>query len=71
VRFTVTVRPVSPTTGELLGKIQTLDWIVAVLAVGLAIVGLLAFTMWRRKEKPQGMPVPPSQQSHIPPPPPA
>jgi chitodextrinase len=71
VRFTVTVRPVSPTTGELLGKIQTLDWIVAVLAVGLAIVGLLAFTMWRRKGKPQGMPVPPSQQSQIPPPPPA
>ncbi len=71
VRFTVTVRPVSPTTGELLGMIHTLDWIIAILAVGLAVVGLLAFTMWRRREKPQGRPIPPSQNSQLPPPPPA
>jgi PKD repeat protein len=69
VRFTVTVRAVTPKTGELLDMIHTLDWIIAVLAVGLAIVGLLAVTMWRRKEKPQTMP-PPGQQTQIPPPPP-
>ena len=71
VRFTVTVLPVSPKNRELLNMINTLDWIVAVLAIGLAIVGLLAFTMWRRKEKPQGMPMPAPQQSQVPPPPPA
>ncbi|TLZ66760.1 MAG: PKD domain-containing protein [Methanobacteriota archaeon] len=68
-RFTVIVRPVSPKNGELLDMIHTLDWIIALLAVGLAIVGLLAVTMWRRKEKPQMMP-PPVQEMHLPPPPP-
>ncbi len=70
VRFTVTVRPVLATNGELLGMIQTLDWIIAVLAVGLAMVALLALTMWRRREKPQRMPIHP-QNSQLPPPPPS
>ncbi|HTD81844.1 MAG TPA: PKD domain-containing protein [Thermoplasmata archaeon] len=71
VRFTVTVRPVSPTGRELLGMVQTLDWIIAILAIALAIVGFLAFTTWRRKEQHPGMPMPPHPQNQIPPPPPA
>ncbi len=71
VLFTVTVRAVSPKTGELLGMIQTLDWIVALLGVALAIVALLAFTVWRRKEKPPMAPMQaPPMQREIPPPPP-
>ena len=67
VQFTITVRTVSPKTGELLDMLRTLDWIVAILGIGLAIVGLLAFTMWRKREKdPHTMPPAPP----MPPPPP-
>jgi len=69
VRFTVTVRAVSPKNGELLDMIHTLDWILAALAVALAFVGFLAITMWRRKEKPPEMVMHPGQQTQLPPPP--
>ena len=49
--------------------VQTLDWIIAILAIALAIVGFLAFTTWRRKEQHPGMPMPPHPQNQIPPPP--
>ena len=72
--FTVTVRTVSPKAGELLGQIATLNWIVAILAVGFAILALLAFLQWRRREKPQTPPMPwmhqPPPQGPPPPPPP-
>ena len=72
VQFTVTVRTVSPKAGELLGLIQTLDWVVAILAVGLALVGLLAFALWRRKDKPRPAALESSTPPHtqMPPPPP-
>ena len=74
--FAVTVRTVSPKTGELLGQIATLDWIVAILAIGFAILALLAFLQWRRREKPPATPMPwmqqsPPQRPPPPPPPPA
>ena len=69
VRFTVTVRAVSPKNGELLDMIHTLDWILAALAVALTIVGFLAITMWRRKDRPTEMVMHPGHQTQLPPPP--
>ena len=66
-QFTVTVRAVSPKAGELLGMIQTLDWIVAILAIALAIVGFLAISMWWKRRLPKPMPMEPPR----PPPPPS
>ncbi len=54
--FTVTVRAVSPKPSELLGMVQVLDVIVAILAVALAVVGWMYFGL-RRKRQPPAMPM--------------
>ncbi len=64
--MTVTVRMVSPKASELLGMIQLLEAIVALLAAGLLIVGYLAFVAWRRRREPPAaaprVPAPPASQ---------
>ena len=63
-QMTVTVREVSPKASELLGMIQALQGLVAtleavlvVLAIALAIIGYLTFSMWRRQRPPPGAPM--------------
>jgi len=54
--FTVTVRGVSPKPSELLGMIQVLDILVAILAVALAVLGWMYFGLRRRERQPPAMP---------------
>jgi PKD repeat protein len=68
--FTVTVRAVSPKPAELLGMIQILDVIVAILAVALAVLGWMYFGLRRRERQPPAMPMsvrPPDQPPAQPP----
>jgi PKD repeat protein len=55
--FTVTVRTVSPKTSELLGMIQILDVLLAILAVGVAVLGWMYLGMRRRERQPPATPV--------------
>ena len=50
--FTVTVRGVSPKASDLLGMIEILEGIVAILAAALAFVGWLLFGMRKREQRP-------------------
>ncbi len=52
--FSVTVRAVSPKASDLLGMIQILEAIVALLAAALAFVGWLLFGMRKREQRPSG-----------------
>src|SRR5947209_1725373 len=54
--FTVTVRTVSPKSNELLGMIQVLDILVAILAVALAVLGWMYFGLRRRERQPPATP---------------
>src|SRR3989475_77943 len=54
--FTVAVRTVSPKSNELLGMIQVLDILVAILAVALAVLGWMYFGMRRRERQPPATP---------------
>ncbi len=58
VTITVTVRPVTPKAGELLGMIQLLTAVVVVLGLVLALVGYLAFVMWPPPPAPSTAPPP-------------
>ena len=58
--FSVTVRAVSPKASDLLGMIQVLEAIIALLAAALAFVGWLLLGMRRREQRP---PVPASARS--------
>ena len=50
--FTVTVRGISPKASDLLGMIEILEGIVAILAAALAFVGWLLFGMRKREQRP-------------------
>ncbi len=50
--FTVTVRAISPKPSDLLGMIQILEAIIAILAAALAFVGWLLFGMRNRERRP-------------------
>lgn len=63
--FSVTVRAVSPKASDLLGMIQILELIVAILAAALAFVGWLLFGMRNREQRP---PAPMSSRPPNPPP---
>jgi len=54
--FTVAVRTVSPKSNELLGMIQVLDILVAILAVALAVLGWMYFGLRRRERQPPATP---------------
>jgi len=62
--FSVTVRAVSPKASDLLGMIQVLEAIIALLAAALAFVGWLLFGMRKREQRP---PVPASSRPMTPP----
>ena len=64
--FTVTVRTVSPKSNELLGMIQVLDILVAILAVALAVLGWMYLGLRRRERQPPAMPA--SMRPPAPPP---
>jgi len=64
--FTVTVRTVSPKSNELLGMIQVLDILVAILAVAQAVLGWMYFGLRRRERQPPAMPA--SMRPPAPPP---
>jgi PKD repeat protein len=64
--FTVTVRTVSPKTSELLGMIQILDVLLAILAVGVAVLGWMYLGLRRRGRQPPATPM--SVQPPAPPP---
>ncbi len=55
--FTVTVRTVSPKPSELLGMIQVLDILVAILAVALAVLGWMYLRVRRGERQPPAMPM--------------
>src|SRR5437899_113445 len=52
--FSVTVRAVSPKASDLLGMIQVLEAIIALLAAAFAFIGWLLFGMRRREQRPPG-----------------
>jgi len=62
--FSVTVRAVSPKASNLLGMIQILEAIIALLAAALAFVGWLLFGMRNREQRP---PAPTSTRPMSPP----
>ena len=75
--FTVTVRAISPKPSDLLGMIQLLEAIIAILAAALAFVGWLLFGMRNRERRPSAAtparppspppePMPPLPQAHLP-----